>query len=93
MMPLSKEKYRRIRKKLIEDKGLEWVIDLTKDIELHTHGFMNGILGTNMTPEESLGFCTEHNLYNDIDVMAYAMEHNCNGNLENWVEKFIKEEE
>ena len=90
-MPLSKEKYRRIRKKLIEDKGLEWIIDLKEDIELHKDGFLNGILGTNMTPEESLEFCEEKVLYNDIDVMACAMEHNCNGNLENWIEKFIEE--
>lgn len=91
-MGLSKYKYQKLKKQIIENKHLEWVIDLTQDIKLHTDGFINGILGTNMTAEESLEFCREHNLYNDIDVMAYAMEHNCNGNLENWIEKFIEEE-
>lgn len=74
-MGLSRYKYQKLKKQIIENKGLEWQIDLTKDIELHTDGFINGILGTNMTPEESLEFCKENGLYNDIDVMAYAMEH------------------
>ena len=73
-MGLSRYKYQKLKKQIIENKGLEWQIDLTKDIELHTDGFINGILGTNMTPEESLEFCKENGLYNDIDVMAYAME-------------------
>ena len=91
-MGLSRYKYQKLKKQIIENKGLEWQIDLTKDIELHKDGFINGILGTNMTPEESLEFCNENGLYNDIDVMAYAMEHNCNSNLENWIEKFLEEE-
>ena len=74
MMPLSREKYRRIRKKLIENNGLEWIIDLTQDIKLHKDGFINGILGTNMTPEESLEFCKSHDIHTDIDLLNYLVE-------------------
>ena len=68
----------------------DYLIDLCEDISLHKDGFVSAILGVTMTPEESMKFCREHNIHNDGELMAYAIEHNINGNLENWCEKFIK---
>lgn len=84
---------KKIRKLIKKAKQLscdDYIIDLCEDISLHKDGFVSAILGVNMTPMESLEFCKENNLHNDIDVMAYAIEHNINGNMADWCEKFIE---
>ena len=74
-MPLSKEKYRRIRKKLIENKGLEWIIDLSSDDNSSNNAnFINSLLGTNMTAEEAIEFCKSHDIHTDIDLLNYLVE-------------------
>ena len=75
MMPLSREKYRRIRKKLIENRGIQWIIDLSSDDNsTNTANFINSLLGTNMTAEEAIEFCTLHNIHTDTDLLNYLLE-------------------
>ena len=74
-MGLSRYKYKQLKKQLIENKGLKWIIDLSSDDNSSNNAnFINSLLGTNMTAEEGIEFCKSHDIHTDIDLLNYLVE-------------------
>lgn len=74
-MGLSRYKYQKLKKQIIENRGIQWIIDLSSDDNSSNNAnFINSLLGTEFTPEEAIQFCNKHNIHTDIDLLNYLLE-------------------